>query len=106
MPVTYWTQKNEYGGYEKAHGNRQLESGEWVNTGQVPVHRLCAVAWFGFDAVAGSDVHHRVPIPWLNVESNLAPLPSEEQSLITSYVNRQGVPHSIIDAVTGEFGDE
>ena len=34
-------------------------------------HRLIAVAEYGFDAVADSYVHHKIPIPWLNYRENL-----------------------------------
>lgn len=44
------------------------------------VHRLAAVAWYGFDAVAGNDVHHRNSVPWDNRESNLEPLSKEEHA--------------------------
>lgn len=44
----------------------------------VKVHRLAAVAWFGFDAVVNNDIHHKNGIPWDNREGNLEPLsPSE-----------------------------
>lgn len=46
----------------------------------VYVHRLAAIAWCldedqwadrGVRALAGHDVHHETPIPWLNTEENL-----------------------------------
>lgn len=46
----------------------------------VYVHRLSAIAWIldeaqwrdeGVSALAGHDVHHEVPVPWLNTEANL-----------------------------------
>lgn len=46
------------------------EGGERV-TKAVYVHRLLAVAEHGFDAVAGKDVHHKIPIPWLNTPDNI-----------------------------------
>jgi transposase len=49
-----------YGGYEK-----------WSDVDKVRVHRLLAVAEFGFDAVCGMDVHHRDEIPWDNRPSNI-----------------------------------
>lgn len=77
----------------------------WPNGGDVLIHRLCAVAWFGEDAVTGNDVHHRVPIPWLNVESNLTPLPPEEHAHLTGKFSRDGTPQSIIDDVTEPLGE-
>lgn len=35
------------------------------------IHRLAAVAWFGFDAVRDHHVHHENRIPWDNREENL-----------------------------------
>lgn len=38
----------------------------------VYVHRLVAVAEFGFDAVTSDeDVHHEISVPWLNYGENL-----------------------------------
>lgn len=108
MTATYWTEKNDGGGggYEMTRGNAELEPGVWVNTPAVPIHRLAAVAWFGYDTVVGKDVHHRVPIPWLNVESNLTPVPSPEHSLLTARIQREGLPESVVDDVTAEFGGQ
>lgn len=48
------------------------------NTGgekmSVRVHRLAAVAWFGFDAVAENIIHHKNRIPWDNREENIVPM--------------------------------
>lgn len=63
-------------GYEKWTAYYAPES---LNEG-VLVHRLAAVAWFGFDAVAGNDIHHTNSVPWDNRESNLAPLSREEHA--------------------------
>lgn len=49
-----------------------------IDEGTVPVHRLLAVAEYGFEAVAGNDVHHRRDIKWLNVPWNLEPLTRKE----------------------------
>ena len=49
------------GGYEK-----------WVGDKSVRVHRLLAVAKYGFDAVCGSDVHHINGVPWDNRPENLS----------------------------------
>jgi biotin operon repressor len=47
----------------------------------VSVHRLAAVAWFGYETVAENDVHHLNGVPWDNRESNLDPLdPNEHRS--------------------------
>lgn len=44
----------------------------------VSVHRLAAVAWSGFDEVAGNDVHHKNEVPWDNREENLTLLPPDD----------------------------
>lgn len=44
----------------------------------VGVHRLAAVAWHGYEAVAGNDVHHSNGVPWDNRESNLELLDGRE----------------------------
>lgn len=50
----------------------------WVdNTGDsfesVTVHRLLAVAEYGYERVAGNHVHHELNIPWLNTPANITP---------------------------------
>jgi len=51
----------------------------WAISGaEVLVHRLLAISEYGFDAVAGSEVHHKKDIEWLNVPWNLEPLTTTE----------------------------
>lgn len=47
---------------------------------RVRVHRLVAVAEHGFQAVAGSVVHHKNSIPWDNRASNLEVMTHEEHA--------------------------
>ena len=48
----------------------------------VRVHRLVAVAEYGFYRVAGNHVHHESGVPWDNRPDNLIPLtPSEHNAL-------------------------
>ena len=48
----------------------------------VAVHRLAAVAEYGFSRVAGRDVHHKNGVPWDNRPANLEPMdPSEHRRL-------------------------
>lgn len=55
------------------------------------VHRLAAVAWFGFDAVAGCDVHHVNEIPWDNREENFRVLsPEAHRSVHANSRERDG----------------
>lgn len=44
----------------------------------VRLHRLVAVADYGFNFVAERDVHHRIDVPWLNFGDNLVPVTSEQ----------------------------
>lgn len=47
---------------------------------RVKVHRLLAVAEYGFDAVADCDVHHKNGVRWDNRPSNVKPMsPSEHR---------------------------
>jgi hypothetical protein len=56
----------------------------------VPVHRLAAVAWFGFDAVRDTHVHHKIPIRWLNTEWNLEPIdPGEHIQIHNRTLDRE-----------------
>lgn len=41
---------------------------------QTGVHRLAAVAWFGWEAVVDKEVHHHTDIPWDNREKVLEPM--------------------------------
>ena len=38
------------------------------------VARLLAVSEYGFEAVKDKEVHHKIPIPWLNTPENITPL--------------------------------
>lgn len=41
------------------------------------IHRLLYVAEHGFDALKPTDdVHHKIPIPWLNTPDNLVAQPA------------------------------
>lgn len=49
---------------------------------EVQLHRLVAVAEYGFDEVAGKDIHHKNHIPWDNRPSNLVPMNETEHGEI------------------------
>lgn len=69
------TYRTSHRGYEHWRNyNRHRGSEEFVK-----VHRLLAVAEFGFDAVADSIVHHKTPIPWLNYGENIQLVDSHEE---------------------------
>jgi len=57
--------------FTRGDGYCYWEDNATGETERVYVHRLVAVAEFGFDAVAGNDVHHRNSISWDNRPSNL-----------------------------------
>lgn len=59
------------------------------------VHRLCAVAWYGLDAVKDNHVHHENKIPWDNREDNLRPIDPSEHHRLHGDERR--------DPVTGQF---
>jgi hypothetical protein len=44
------------------------------------LHRLLAMAEYGVDAVADMEVHHKVPVQWLNVPDNVEPLDPDVHS--------------------------
>lgn len=62
-PVSFYTDRD---GYEQwatvACGEQKITS----------VHRLLAVAEYGFDAVVGQDVHHENEVPWDNRPENIS----------------------------------
>ena len=75
-PACYITDERGYSLWRTQHNDEQHT---------VYVHRLAAVAWNGFDAVAKKDVHHKNGIKWDNRESNLEPLtPSQHRKRHTS----------------------
>jgi len=44
----------------------------------VRIHRLLAVATYGYDEVVGKEVHHKNEIKWDNRPENIVPVTSEE----------------------------
>lgn len=74
--------KTDHYGYERWYSTHMDEGGqkmEWVS-----VHRLCAVAWFGWDAVCDMDIHHINHIPWDNRECNIEVLDKAEHGKLHS----------------------
>lgn len=47
------------------------------------VHKLAAIAWFGYEAVQGKDIHHVNGVPWDTREENLALLEHGAHSAVT-----------------------
>jgi len=60
-------------GYEEVYTSSDGE--QWF----ARVHRLCAVAWFGYDEVVDSVVHHKKPIEWLNTPENIEVIDSQSE---------------------------
>lgn len=60
----------------------------------VQVHRLLAVAEYGFDAVADKEVHHTNQVPWDNRPENLKVLSKEEHSSIHGKMHGFDSPRS------------
>ena len=61
------------------------------NRAAVSVHRLAAVAWYGYDAVVDHDVHHVNGVKWDTRKDNLALLdPSEHRAHHARELHRRG----------------
>jgi hypothetical protein len=78
--------KTDESGYEI--WRTYLGSGE--ERARLPVHRLAAVAWFGFDKVADNVVHHESNIPWDNREDNLSVMSDNEHKSLHAYLSDFG----------------
>lgn len=63
----HWVERATFG--HDTGGYEQWESRP--DQAVVGVHRLAAVAWFGFEAVSDMDVHHGSGVPWDNREENI-----------------------------------
>lgn len=71
--LCFWTSEKGYQrGRHIYHGTEE----------HFKIHRLAAVAWFGFDAVAGNDVHHIDGAPQHNAESNFKLVTRSEHASI------------------------
>lgn len=65
--------------HTNSHGHERWQAGDGDGGEDVCyVHRLLAVAEWGFDAVCGNEVHHDNGIPWDNRVENIAPLTVSE----------------------------
>lgn len=69
--ASYYTKPE---GYE-AWGTRDYSTGKDY---LVYVHRLLAVAEYGFEAVQGMDVHHKNGVKWDNRPENIEPMTSSD----------------------------
>jgi hypothetical protein len=73
-------------------GYEEWQSSHNGDIDHVKVHRLLAVAEFGFDAVADNHVHHETNIAWDNRPENISILsPSEHNQISASnaYTRRE-----------------
>jgi len=65
--------RNEYATFTEHEQGYEMWK-DWYGESRgsmVLVHRLLAVAEYGFDEVKGMHVHHQKPIPWLNTPGNI-----------------------------------
>lgn len=62
--------------YLTHHSQGYEEIRHWQQ--RIYVHRLSAIAWFGYDAVKDQHVHHCNNIPWDNREENLEAMSESE----------------------------
>jgi len=59
-----------------------------------PIHRLIAVAEYGFDAVVGAEIHHKSGVGWDNRPSNIEPIEPGDHTALHStgrdnYANKE-----------------
>lgn len=78
-PLSMVTNESGYELFKSSYGGEQ---------NQVYVHRLCAVAWFGIDAIKESEVHHKNGITWDNRQENIGTL-SESEHKKLHYQDRE-----------------
>jgi hypothetical protein len=71
-PPNFWMSPDGYECWTVYDGQRESHT--------VRVHRLVAIAEYGFDAVSGNVVHHKNQIPWDNRPENLEPMSRGEHS--------------------------
>lgn len=79
-----WMSEQRRGNHASIFTRRRgyVYAGCGVCDDQVAMHRLLAVAEYGFDAVKDMDVHHKNGVPWDNRPENIELLSrSEHQSL-------------------------
>lgn len=68
----------------------RIRSGEEPD--RVNIHRLAAVAWFGYDEVVDKVIHHaEYEIKWLNIEWNLEPMNGSRHSGLHTRKRRRAV---------------
>lgn len=95
----------EYAGFSTNNYGYEVSYSSWGGEEDwFVIHRLSAVAWFGWDAVVEREVHHRIPIKWLNVEPNLHPLPKQEHMIISGKYKSDGVPGEVVHDVLEKLG--
>ena len=82
--------KSPAGHYWREDGY-EISSCEFLGeTDYFGIHRLAAVAWFGWDAVEGKVIHHKNGIRWDNRESNLEPMTdSDHKSHHAKEINKR-----------------
>jgi DNA-binding HxlR family transcriptional regulator len=89
-----------YTGYYGYEHSRSVVDGD---SDVIGIHRLIAVAEYGFDAVADHEVHHLNTIPWDNRSENLVPLNKTDHLETTK--NRQKLDRAISNASDADLAE-
>lgn len=87
-------------GPHKMHTHHGYELFKPSSDEQAFVHKLAAVAWFGFGSVKNKQVHHWSGVPWDNREDNLSPLTASEHTALHNrdyYEHRESKPEAFRD---------
>lgn len=77
-------------GYEYWSSTEWRDGADSRTTEIVYVHRLLAVAEYGFDAVANMDVHHENGIPWDNRPENIDVIEPAEHARLHAMAYHHG----------------
>jgi hypothetical protein len=75
--------------FQRPRGHAMLQNKYKGETFSVPVHRLVAVAEYGFDEVKNMDVHHKNEIKWDNRPENLELLTRSEHRKLHVELERE-----------------
>lgn len=65
--------------YTDSHGYETVSSSS-KSAERARIHRLAAVAWYGYDTVVEKDIHHKNGATWDNREDNIMPVTKSEHA--------------------------
>jgi hypothetical protein len=81
---TFKPNNKKYGSFRTTvQGYEEIRTRTSKGLERVSIHRLLAVAEYGFDEVVDMDIHHESNIGWDNRPENIVPLSKAEHSEIT-----------------------